>query len=258
MQVLRRVNGSLNVLQRQVSHEEKSLELYCSSHKLCNGSLSLVNERICKLHIFINSYYCFLSSLKDICLNNLHPGAVHCRKRSALLILQLMQEFSEKEITDILWNHLRIERLIQCFFNDTYETNKEVSFQIIKCIENNALNLNNEVVCELIDTALELANSMRPIDTITASYMFKMVTLSPIISNVLCKYIGLATKHNCVTETTMLEIILLLVNRLKVFIVKYLKQDIFKALHHFRRFKKSIYFFCVLKILSIYTKMICR
>ena len=220
-QILRRANDSLVVLQRQLAKESMILECKekkCSLHKSCaNESSSLIQERVDKLNVSIESYYSFFCSLKDFCLDNLYPGAVHCRKHSALKILLLMQEFLKRDITRGLWNQSRADLLVQCLFLDTYESNKQVSFKIIKYIPPSLMKLDNdEIVCEVIDTALELANSMRPIDSITASFMLKLACLSPVIDDVLRNYIDPEGKYNCVVEAALLRIMLILLNRLKV------------------------------------------
>lgn len=227
LQILRRANDSLIVLQRQLTKEDITLECQkrnCSSHNSCNEQNSLINDRIARISVSIESYNTFFSSLKDFCLNSLYPGAVHCRKHSALQILLLMQEFLKNDITSGLWNHSRADRLIKCLFLDTYESNKEVAYKIIKYIQPRVMNLDNEeTVHEIIDTALELANSMRPIDSITACFMLKMVCLSPVIDHALCNYIDSQGKYNCVAESTLLKMMIIIINRLKVLTIYALK-----------------------------------
>lgn len=189
----------------------------CGEIDLEEGGLK-IDERINLMRITIKSYYSFFSALKDICLKNIYPAAVHCRSHSALQILILMQEFLKKEYTINLWTNEDTEHLVQCIYTDSFEANKELAFKVIKdSIDSNTLNVNErKIVREIIDTALNLANSMRPTDSITASFMFKMIVLSKIIDSVLLDFIDSEEIADCQTEKTLLTMIKIIINRLKV------------------------------------------
>ncbi|XP_033219101.1 uncharacterized protein LOC117174281 isoform X3 [Belonocnema kinseyi] len=249
--ILRRASDSLIVLQRQLMKEDMILECQkrsCNLHNSCAEPSSIINERIARINVSIESYDTFFSSLKDFCLNSLYPGAVHCRKHSALQILLLMQEFLKHDIISGLWNHSRADRLVQCLFVDTYESNKEVAFKIIKYIQPKVMNLDNKgTVCEIIDTALELANNMRPIDSITASFMLKMACLSPVIDHTLRNYIDPEGKFNSVAESTLLKMMLIIINRLKK-PLELAKENIVLACS---RHSLYGYIFCVRSLLNI-------
>lgn len=201
--------------------EEKSLE--SGELDLEEGGLK-IDKRINLMKTAIKAYYSFFSSLKDVCLKNIYPAAVHCRSNSALQILILMQEFLKKELTINLWTHSDTELLVECIFTDSFEANKKLAFTVIKqSIESNTLSVNDtKIVSDIIETALNLANSMRPTDSITASFMFKMIVLSPIINEVLLNYINCEQIPDCSTEKTLLIMIKILLNRLKVFKYCYL------------------------------------
>lgn len=178
---------------------EKALALYQMSEKIENN---------------IKDYTLFFINLRQVCVNNLYPDATYHRRRSSLQILLLAQEFLNKEFTDIEWKKEEVEIIFQCLLLDTYEPNKEMAYQLIKCTNPMLLYLDSEDQVEvMVRIALALGNSIRPIDSVTAAYMLKISILSPVIKNVLCRL--LKTDDN-VTETITLQLILLLYRKLQV------------------------------------------
>lgn len=162
----------------------------------------------------IKDYAMFFMNLREVCINNLYPDATYHRRRSSLQILMLTQELLYNEFKDIEWKKEQVEIIFQCLLLDTYEPNKEMAYQLLKCSNPALLYLDSKLQVELIiKVALELGNSMRPIDSVTAAYMLKISMLSPVIKDVLGDYFNAGDN---VTKAITLQLILLLYKKLQV------------------------------------------
>ncbi|EFN89985.1 Thyroid adenoma-associated protein [Harpegnathos saltator] len=83
-----------------------------------------------------------------------------------------------------------------------------MAYQLLKYVDPSLLCLDSKLQVQLIiEVALELGNSIRPIDSVTAAYMLKISMLSPVIKNVLCDYYNM---DDNITETVALHLVLLL------------------------------------------------
>ncbi|XP_012278910.1 thyroid adenoma-associated protein homolog isoform X2 [Orussus abietinus] len=182
--VIKRANDGLAVLLRQLARQErikKTEETACADKNNPNDS-EVTGQT--ELYNLINAYQEFFVSIQDVCVKNVYPGSTHCRRKSSLQILCLLLEISE--IYELSWCNDQVQNLFECLLLDTYESNKEMAYKILKSIDPHILQLSNETkVKEIINVAFQLGNSIRPIDTFTAAYMFKISTLSPVITNVL-------------------------------------------------------------------------
>lgn len=162
------------------------------------------------------NYKKFVDSLHQICLENLYPSAVNARKKSSLQILCLMDEFFSIDLKVTLWKLDQFENLFNCLLLDTYEINKDMAFRLIKSsgLVNSFFD-SEKASLELINVAVELANSIRPLDSITAAYMLKISMLLPNIQNILINFIK-SDNLNCLQEKTAFYMLLLLKNCLEV------------------------------------------
>lgn len=162
----------------------------------------------------MKNYVMFFVNLRQICVSNLYPDATYGRRRSSLQILILTQDLLHNEFQDIKWEKEQAETIFQCLLLDTYEPNKEMAYQIIKPMSPALLLLDLESQIRLIiEVALKLGNSIRPIDSSTAAYMLKISKLSPVIKNVLDDYCSM---NEDITEAITLQLVLLLYRKLQV------------------------------------------
>lgn len=156
----------------------------------------------------------FVRNLHLLCVSNLYPEATYDRKRSCLQILLLMQDLIPDRFGLFKWKKEEVEAIIHCLVMDTYEPNKEMAYQIISSVSPELLSLDSKpCVDSLMKAAFKFGNSVRPIDSVTAAYLFKIAKLSPIIKNILCDYYNVEDK---VTEAITLQLILLLYEKLRV------------------------------------------
>lgn len=230
-------------MRRQLSQELKMRSRY-KEHDIASetyeNALALSCQTSEQIERDLQDYVTFFVNLRGICVDNLYPDATYDRRRSSLQILLLMQDLLHNEFGDIEWEKEQAETIFQCLLLDTYELNKEMAYQIIKPMSPVLLGLDSEFRIRLIiEVALKLGNSIRPIDSATAAYMLKISKLSPVIRNILCDYCNI---EDNVIEATTLQLVLLLYRKLQVCI----RHDIyFKALkNNFARYKPYCpYFF---------------
>lgn len=158
----------------------------------------------------VRFYQAFVTSLHQICLRNLYPGAVNVRKKSSLQILCLMDEFLNDELKMDLWNVDELKEVFDSLILDTYEINKDMAFRLIKsCNLIESFFDTKEKLLELINVAVEMGNSIRPLDSSTAAYMLKIGMLSPNIQEILLELIKFK-KKDCIQEETTFYMIMLL------------------------------------------------
>lgn len=187
VQAIRRTRDSLVVLQRELVKTER-VQKYQDNH-VCPVDVLQDVEQIShnityktQLQQLIQDYESFLVSLREICVKNLYPTANYERRRSSLQILCHMQDILDRETIDLEWNANQAQSLFNCLLVDTYETNKQMIFKILEPIPPDILKLDDkDVVAEIIHTAIGLGNSIRPIDSATAAYMFKICLASPVV-----------------------------------------------------------------------------
>lgn len=210
------MSQSLAVFRRNVMQIEK----FKSREKEASEDLELYQQReqeyteLAKESLnSINYYRSFFFNVRDECLSGTRIGATHTRKKNSLGILQLQQNILENDFSDISWNFEQVNKLFQCLLLDTYETNKEVTFQILSKINPVTLNLtNSKKVDEMLYVAINLGDCIRPLDSITASYMLRICLMSPIIKEVLKNY----QKNNLYENDTLAQLIMVLLEHAKV------------------------------------------
>lgn len=178
----------------------------------------------------IKDYTMFYVNLREICVNNLYPDATYHRRHSSLQILSLAQELLCDKFKDIEWRKEQITIIFQCLLLDTYESNKEMAYQLLKHTNPVFLFSDLRSQTQMIEVAFELGKSIRPIDSITAAYILKISLLSPVIKDVLHdilqKLQSFESDHlnycdkvdDNITQATTLQLILLLYRKLKVHI----------------------------------------
>ncbi|XP_076246897.1 thyroid adenoma-associated protein homolog isoform X2 [Calliopsis andreniformis] len=214
---LKRMKDSLAVMRRQCIQEEKMRNWYeknCNSLKYGQEVLDESRRMLCELEMDINKYFCTFQSLHNMCI--CEPDATYYRRRSSLEILLLMRDLLDNEFKHIIWNAEQVKALFNLLLLDTYESNKEMAFNLIKSIDPVLLQLDNEShVYNIIIVAIELGNSIRPIDSVTATYMLKVSMLSPVIQNILENCFDLTKWSENVTEATVLQLVLILLKKLK-------------------------------------------
>lgn len=211
------MKDSLAVMRRQLSQELKMRSRYKKqdiTSEMHENTLALSYQTSEQIERNVKDYVTFFVNLRGICVSNLYPDATYDRRRSSLQILLLMQDFLCNEFKDIEWEKEQAEMIFQCLLLDTYEPNKEMAYQIIKPISPALLYLDSESRVRLIiQIALKLGNSVRPIDSATAAYMLKISKLSPVIKNILCDYCNV---EDNVMEAITLQLVLLLYRKLQV------------------------------------------
>ncbi|XP_031835838.1 thyroid adenoma-associated protein homolog [Nomia melanderi] len=214
---LKRMKDSLAVMRRQCSHEEKMRSHYeknCDLSEMKQQVLDTSNAISAKLKEDIAMYCSAFKSLRETCICG--PDATYCRRRSSLQILLLMRDLLDNEFQHISWTAEQTKALFDLMILDTYEVNKEMAFNLIKSVDPILLQLDNESnVLDLVTVAIELGNSIRPIDSITSAYMLKVCMLSPVIQKVLNTLFGIRKWSENVEEAIALQLILILLKRLK-------------------------------------------
>lgn len=198
---LKRLKDSLAVMRRQLSHEEKMRNRYNEQNTLVESCQTVEKQFLHEINLIRNvrDYVNFFVNLRLECVSNLYADATYARRRSSLQILLLTQDLYD-EFKDILslpqigtllprhdfqnveWKQDQVSTIFQCLMLDTYESNKEMEYRIIKSIllSNPALlDLNH---LHLFHIALKFADSVRPIDSVTAAYLLKIFKLSPDIN----------------------------------------------------------------------------
>ncbi|CAK9832227.1 Thyroid adenoma-associated protein homolog [Anthophora retusa] len=214
---LKRMKESLAVMRRQCMQEEKMRNHYketCSPSEMKQEILDESYKISSILQNDIDMYCNVFESMHNMCICT--PDATYNRRKSSLQILLLMNDLLDNEFKDICWKPEQAEALFNLMLLDTYEANKEMAFNLIKSLDPSLLQLDNESrVRDIISVAIELGNSIRPIDSITAASMLKVSLLSPIVQHVLENQLGLTRGSEGITEVTLLQLILILLEKLK-------------------------------------------
>lgn len=213
------MKDSLAVMKRQYIQEEKMRNYYINNCKsldikqqVLDESYKISNDLKSEINLYCNTF----QSMRKMCICN--PDATYNRRKYSLQILLLMRDLLDNEFKQITWKNEQIETIFNLMLLDTYEKNKEMAFNLIKSVDPNLLQLNNENhVLDIIMVAIELGNSIRPIDSITAIYMLKVSMLSPVIQNVLEIHFNILMQSKEITEAITLQLIFILLKKLKVF-----------------------------------------
>lgn len=185
--MIKRTRDSLVVLQRDLTRIEKVESLRNNRENndrvkdLLDGGASGIVSKM-ELELLIKDCESFLIKLRNICINNLYPTASYDRRRSCLQILGHMQDILNDGTIDIEWDKNQASLLFDCLLLDTYDSNKDTIYEILKSVPPNLLKLDiDDWIADIIETAIGLANSIRPIDSATAAHMLKMCTWSPVV-----------------------------------------------------------------------------
>lgn len=187
--------------------------------ELKNVSLTNNLPEKSKVQDCIRYYQTFVNTLHNLCIKNLYPGAINCRRKSSLSILCLMDEFLSKDLTTSLWNLIHYKVLFDCVLLDTYELNKNMAFLLIKsCKLTDKFFDTREKIIELVNVGVQLANNVRPLDCITAAYMLRISLLSSNVQNILAELTNLK-ETKCTKEVLVYYMITLLKLSLQVSIV---------------------------------------
>ncbi|XP_053978805.1 thyroid adenoma-associated protein [Hylaeus volcanicus] len=214
---LKRMKDSLVVMRRQCIQEEKMRnhnQKNCNPLEIKQEVLDQSYKISYELERNINMYHNTFQSLHNMCICS--PDATYCRRRSSLQILLLMTNLLDEEYKHITWKTQQTKALFDLLLLDTYEANKEMAFKLMKSVDPKLLQLDDENnTHNIIMVAIQLGNSIRPIDSITAAYMLKISMLSPVIQNVLDIPLDLMKQSDNKVEAIILELILILLNTLK-------------------------------------------
>ncbi|OXU19645.1 hypothetical protein TSAR_015763 [Trichomalopsis sarcophagae] len=206
--ILKRLNDSYAVLKRQLEKEIKLKEL-----QKVHPDLVIPTDEL-NAQALAPCYQEFVSFLHNICLDNIYPEAVNVRKKASLQILSLMDEFLGKDLKDGLWSQDQFRKLFECLLLDTYELNKEMAFKLIKSYNLVESYMDKQKLVELVDVAIQLGNSIRPLDSITAAYMLKISMLSSNIEEILYNKINLEN-NSCTQEKVAFYMVTLLKENLE-------------------------------------------
>lgn len=187
----------------------KSLDI---KQQVLDESYKISNNLESEINLYCNTF----QAMRKICICS--PDATYNRRKYSLQILLLMRDLLDNEFKQITWKNEQIETIFNLMLLDTYEKNKEMAFNLIKSMDPSLLQLNNEnYVLDIIMVAIELGNSIRPIDSITATYLLKVTMLSPVIQNVLEIHFNISMQSKEITEAITLQLIFILLKKLKVF-----------------------------------------
>ncbi|XP_017883798.1 thyroid adenoma-associated protein homolog [Ceratina calcarata] len=217
--VLKRMKDGLTVMRRQSVQNVKTS--YLIKKEISNASLHMkqtILDQYCSvasdLQKAINMYCTVFQTLHDMCICS--PDATYTRRKSSLQILLSMKDILGNEYKQVTWETRQSEAVFNLMLLDTYEENKEMALKIMKSMDPCLLQLDDEsYVRDIILVAMELGNSIRPIDTITSAYMLKLSMLSPILLNVLESSFSLTKQSENNTEAIVLQLLLLLLKELK-------------------------------------------
>ncbi|XP_043284678.1 thyroid adenoma-associated protein homolog [Venturia canescens] len=217
---LKRLKESLAVLRRCIVKEIKMRENESqvdTKHELYESlrEEAAASARLAEAHV--EDYREFLKSYRHICINGLLLGSTNYRKKSSLLMLQLGQDILDGEFPELPWTVHQATELLECLYTDTYEANKEIIYKIAKEINPSLMKLDDiDEVEKKIHVALNLADCMRPIDSITASYILKISLLSPVINQVLSKFsTSIGNIPDETVDRSTLKLILIVLEQLK-------------------------------------------
>lgn len=123
----------------------------------------------------IVQYFTFLEQLHVFCLENLFPGANFTRKTLSLKLLSytvniLQQNFSKQ--LESLWDQQKWDLLETNLEADTYETNKEITIDVMKLIPQNIILKLSKLN---IDATKDLIKNIKPNASISASYQLEFI-----------------------------------------------------------------------------------
>lgn len=123
----------------------------------------------------IEQYFNFLGQLQDFCLINLFPGANFTRKTLSLRLLYYVVKLLNHSFPtklDALWNQSKWDLLENNLEADTYETNKEITINLMMFIP-------KSIILKLsrlnIDSTKKLIKNIKPTASITASYQLEFI-----------------------------------------------------------------------------------
>jgi len=216
------LKDSLAVMQRQLVQEErrrnhfKEQDVTSEIRESVLASSYQISKRITQ---DIEDYNTFFVKLRQACVSNLYSDATYDRRRSSLQILLLMQNLLCHEYKNVQWTKEQADRIYRCIKLDTYEHNKEIAFEILESINPTVLHTYFGVE-EIIATAFELSESMRPMDSITAAYLLKLSKHLLIAMNIL-HCIQFHAEDN-LEEAITLHLISILYRKLQVYIYIYI------------------------------------
>lgn len=214
------MKGSLAVMQRQLAREKKigkdCLDVSRTA-EFHHGMLEQFDERFLDLEKRIATYYNAFERLRDTCI--CAADATHRRMQRSLQILLLMRDLLDTEFKHITWKLTHVESLYYVMVYSTYDSVKEMAFTVIKSLDRSLLNqTDKDLVCYYVRVALDLGNTIRPIDSVTAAYILKVNMLFPDLQNVLLTEFASPELHESVTEGIVIRLIIILLTRLKVLI----------------------------------------
>ncbi|KAG7199267.1 hypothetical protein KM043_018130 [Ampulex compressa] len=131
--------------------------------------------------------------------------------------------------------------------HNTYESNKEMAFQILKPLDKTTLRLDiKSQLYQMIQVAFELGNSIRPIDSVTAAYMLKFSMLSPLIQEVLHTHFEYQDNYSDVPDAVVLQFVLLLMKKLEASLTLAKKNIVLTVTKH----SLYGYLFCLRSLLN--------
>ncbi|KYN05760.1 Thyroid adenoma-associated protein [Cyphomyrmex costatus] len=246
---LKRLKDSYAVTERQFLQALKKKECYEKQNLISkmyeDNHLDVAHKESEQIEYNTRTNYeYFMLNLRRLCVFNLYPEATYDHKRSCLQILLLMQNLMPDKFKNLKWEKDKVEVILYCLMADTYEPNKEMAYQIISSISPELLSLDSKPwIHSIMKAAFKFGNSVRPIDSITAAYLFKIAKLSPIIRN-FCDHYNV----DKVPEAITLQLIVLLYEELRVLLTS-AKENLGIAIS-----KNSLYgyLFCIRSLLSDY------
>lgn len=124
----------------------------------------------------VEMYFEFLVSLQSFCVENLFDGANFSRRMLCLTalhyVVKLFNEFFMQQSTN-LWNQKNFDTLINVIKTDSFEANKQMAIEIIRYLPILVVTEFNKITLEEVES---MAISIRPPESLTASYLLELVT----------------------------------------------------------------------------------
>lgn len=241
-QILKRINENNSLQERKLKTLQKTLIFETknkTSEELFNEFYANYEKEKSEAEKIIQSYNNFFHGqnyLLNFLKSKIGQSAVHFQNQSSLQIISLMQDIFDEKIYGPLDDDF-LKVVYECMLLNSYESNKEICFDILVKSKTDYL---KGKVFETVRVAVELANSMRPIDGITSTLMLRLAVVSSDFMEEIKKFkiIENVEKIDDCKSKKDLAVLIILINALEV---KNLKLLLLKQSERKPKYKISIF-----------------
>lgn len=178
---MKRLNCSYLFIKRQAQAIETTLKYEnknIDSQEYFEKTSKELKHKLIKFTKILDMYKAFVNELQDFLERTIYLGAVNAQNLYSLKIVSLMQEFLDPHFLEGLKPEL-LSAIFTFMLLDTYDKNKELCFDIHKKADARTWGHITSMEKELLELAIKLPNNITPIDSCTASYLFKLLLLCP-------------------------------------------------------------------------------